>query len=154
MKRLLVLAALVLPLLAGCPSLPTTADLPASKVLPTSGSEVLKGLVVAKETLDIAANFIADGVNQELIEAKQGRAWFEQLKTYRAKLADVEKLLGAGSFDAAQMQLAGTQALIKAVHDAAIAAVRRANQAKPASLVEVRWQVETQPNARRLAWTY
>lgn len=153
MRKILVVLAAVLPLLAGCPSMPTTADLPASKVLPASGSEVLKGLVVAKETLDIAANFIADGVNQELIEAKQGRAWFEQLKTYRARLADVEKLLAAGSFDAAQMQLAGTQALIKVVHDQAIQAVRRANQ-KSASLIEARWQAEVQPTARRFAWIY
>lgn len=153
MKRLFAVVALAfLPLLAGCPSMPTTADLPASKVLPASGSEVLKGLVVAKETLDIAANFVADGVNQELIEPKQGRTWFEQLKTYRAKLADVEKLLAGGSFDAAQMQLAGTQALIKAVHDAAIEAVKRANRTKPTGLIEVRWQAEIQP--WRLTWTY
>lgn len=121
---LVVLAALALPFLAGCPSVPQK-DLPDSKVLPATASQILKGIVLAKETLDVAYSFIADAANQDLLDPAQGRRWFVQLDGYRDRLAKAESLLNAGNFDAAKLQSEGMNALIKIIHDQAIEAVKR-----------------------------
>lgn len=124
MKVIVIALAAVLPLLAGCPSMPQK-DLPNSKVLPPVASAILKDIVLAKETLDVAYSFIADAANQDLLDPVQGRRWLVQLDDYRAKLAKAESLLSAGSFDAAKLQAEGMNALIKIVHDQAIEAVKR-----------------------------
>jgi len=124
MRKILVILAAMLPLLAGCPSVPQK-DLPDSKVMPPTASAVLKGIVLAKETLDVAYSFIADATNQDLLDPVQGRRWFVQLDGYRDKLAKAESLLNAGNFDAAKLQAEGMNALIKIVHDQAIEAVKR-----------------------------
>lgn len=130
---LVVLAALALPFLAGCPSVPQK-DLPDSKILPPTASQILKGIVLAKETLDVAYSFIADATNQDLLDPAQGRRWFVQLDGYRDKLAKAESLLNAGNFDAAKLQSEGMNALIKIIHDQAIEAVKR-NARKPVLFV-------------------
>lgn len=148
-----LLAVLALPFVGGCGFMMQKQEpLPDSKVLTMPGDEALKAIVLAKEGLDVAANFIADSTNQGLLDPAQGRKWFEELKTYRARLAEAEKLLSSGSFDAAKMQAAGTQALIKFIHDQAIEAVKRSAAPKPAGLVQILWQEEFQPT-RRFAWT-
>lgn len=125
MRTLIVVFALaLLPLVAGCPSVPQK-DLPDSKVLPPTASQILKGIVLAKESLDVAYSFIADAATQDLLDPVQGRRWFVQLDGYRDKLAQAEKLLNAGNFDAAKLQAEGMNALIKIIHDQAIEAVKR-----------------------------
>lgn len=148
----MLLAALALPLV-GCGFMTQKQEaLPDSKTLTKPGDEALKAIVFTKEGLDVAANFIADSTNQGMLDPVQGRRWLEQLKTYRARLADAEKLFSSGSFDAAKMQAEGQKALIKFIHDQAIEAVKRSATPKPAGLVQILWQEEFQPT-RRLAWT-
>lgn len=157
-KVFAVLALAVFALLGGCGG-PMQKPLPDSKVLPMPGNVALKSIVVAREVLAGAYDFIAVSVNGEMLEPKQGRAWFVQLDGYKDKLGEAEKLFSAGNFDAARLQAEGTQALIKLLHDQAIEAVKKKNRGstrfdfapEPPALLEAWWRMEIQP-ARRLAW--
>lgn len=144
-KFLAILAFACLPLLAGCPSVP---QLPDSKTLSPAANAALKAIVSARGVLDAAYDFIGTGVRTGAIEPTQGRAWFNELDTYRDKVKKAQEIFDAGGFDAAKVQAQGTEALIKFIHDQALEALRK--QAKPAGLLV--WEREVQPTARRLAW--
>jgi hypothetical protein len=116
-KIIAILAFALLPLIAGCPSVP---QLPDSKTLPPAANLALKAIASANAALDVAYDFIDSGVRSGAIEPKQGRAWFNMLDEYKAKVADAQKLYDSGGFDAAKAQAAGTEALIKFLHDQAI----------------------------------
>jgi len=118
MKKLLTIIALAfLPLLAACPSVP---QLPDSKTLPPAANLALKAIVSANAALDVAYDFIGSGVRSGAIEPTQGRAWFNTLDGYKAKVKAAQDAYAAGGFDAAKAQAAGTEALIKFLHDQAI----------------------------------
>jgi len=134
MRKLIAIVALaLLPLLAACPSVP---QLPDSKTLPPAGNIALKAIASANAALDVAYDFIGSGVRSGAIEPKQGRAWFNTLDEYKAKVAQAQKLFDSGGFDAAKAQAAGTEALIKFMHDQAIKSLQE--QARKSALFNPR----------------
>lgn len=141
-KIFALLAFALLPLLAACPSVP---QLPDSKTLPPAANIALKAIASANAALDVAYDFIGSGVRSGAIEPKQGRAWFNTLDEYKAKVAQAQALFDSGGFDAAKAQAAGTEALIKFLHDQAIKSLQ--DQAKKPAVYVLTF--ETHPVWRR-----
>lgn len=148
MKKIFAVVVLALAG-SGCGLFPQTPQLPDSKTLSPAANAALKAIVSARGVLDAAYDFIGSGVRTGAIEPTQGRAWFNELDTYRDKVKKAQEIYDAGGFDVAKVQAQGTEALIKFIHDQALEALKK--QAKPTGLLPV-LQREVQPTTRRLTW--
>lgn len=129
MKKLFAVAALVL--LAGCGLMPKPMDVPVAKSLPEAGQLAQTAVTQANGALAAAYGFIRSGVRDGTINPTQGREWFNTLDGYSEKVDAAQKLISSGGFDQAKAQAQATGALIKILHDQAVAAAARRSEFLP-----------------------
>lgn len=131
MRRLLMLAALALPLTSGCAWMSTKSailEAPQVKTLPPLGQKVQRTVDAANATLTVVYTFVRDGLKAQTLALKDADVILAKADEYSDEMDRAQKLIDAGGFDAAQAKAAATQMLIKLLHDQAMAAARQRSE--------------------------
>lgn len=125
---LLVALSASVALLGGCGWMSAKSaivDAPQIQSLPPLGQKVQRTVDAGNAALAVVYTFVRDGLKAKTLAGPDAARILAKADEFSGDLDKAQDLINAGGFDAAQAKAASTQALIKILHDEALAAAQK-----------------------------
>lgn len=133
MRWILSLLAMLAMLigLPGCAWMSTKSailDAPQVQSLPPLGQKAQRAVDASNAALAVVYTFVRDGLKAQTLALKDADTILATADKYSDELDKLQDLIKIGSFDAVATRAAATQALIKLLHDQAVAAAQKRSE--------------------------